>query len=63
MIQKWEFYYFIGSTDDENKSKATEEHLKQLGLQGWELVSVAPSKGQGWGNYLFAFKRPLILET
>jgi len=63
MIQKWEFYYFIGSTDDEKKSKSTEEHLKQLGLEGWELVSVAPSKGQGWGNYLFAFKRPIILET
>lgn len=63
MNQKWEYYYFIGNTDDEHKSKSTEEQMKQLGLQGWELVSVAPSKGQGWGNYLFAFKRPVVLET
>jgi hypothetical protein len=56
-------------SDDKTSTLTDEERLRQLGLQGWELVSAYPvalADAEGWASgtssVIYVFKRPISGE-
>jgi hypothetical protein len=50
---QWQYRILI-----DRQTRLIEPQLKQLGEQGWELVSVSESPDSPDGSQLFVFKRP-----
>ena len=56
-MEQWEYKIVIAESQKNIMDKYAEENsLKELGQQGWELVSVVPHR-EAWNKKNFYFKR------
>jgi hypothetical protein len=58
-MQKWQYYWFWESFDEEGQTRAAEE-ANRLGEEGWEMISASGSVGYTGhtDSIYFCFKRP-----
>lgn len=56
-MTKWEYWFLYGES-----GFIPDRELKQLGLEGWELIVVTRSLG-GTGATCYILKRPIVEET
>ncbi len=63
-MKKWEYQVIELKKDTWTKGKNAESQLNKLGSEGWEVVSIAPTRsfaygGDKLGQWVFILKREL----